>query len=71
MTVSASGMLNADGLQIRVPTWCAGCDQLRPVLLMCWTPDGLYRCHPCAAAVVTVDPDGKGPRVWADFRWKP
>jgi hypothetical protein len=48
-------------------TWCAGCDQLRPPLVMCWTADGLYRCHRCAKVRVMIDPDGKGPRLWADF----
>ena len=48
-------------------TWCAGCDQLRAPLVMCWTADGLYRCHRCAKVRVMIDPDGKGPRIWADF----
>ncbi|WP_142280279.1 hypothetical protein [Mycobacterium paraense] len=46
-------------------TWCAGCDQMRPPLLMGWAPEGLYRCVVCRKADVIVDPDGKGPRLWA------
>lgn len=48
-------------------TWCAGCEQIRPPLPMCWTADGLYRCVRCAKVCVMIDPDGKGPRVWPDF----
>lgn len=55
-------------VDIRRPTWCAGCDELRPVLLMNWTPEGTaYLCVACRGADVYVDPDGKGPRLWASF----
>jgi hypothetical protein len=52
-------------VDITRPTWCAGCDQLRPPLLMGWTSEGAYRCVACRGADVYLDPDGKGLRLWA------